>query len=65
MPEGICFPAGLLKTEIACFRMADRDSEGWQRVKFCLRFFLSVEFGIMGDSADWMKAENAGIRTGG
>lgn len=45
--------------------MADRDSEGWQRVKFCLRFFLSVEFGIMGDSADWMKAENAGIRTGG
>ncbi len=32
-------------------------------MKFCLRFFLSAEFGIMGDSADWMKAENVGIRT--
>lgn len=63
MPEGICFPAGLLKMEIACFRMAGRDSEGRQRVKLCPRFFLSAEFGIMGDSADWMKAENVGIRT--
>ncbi len=43
--------------------MAGRDSEGRQRVKLCPRFFLSAEFGIMGDSADWMKAENVGIRT--
>ena len=45
--EDICIPVSLLKPEIACFRMAGRDSEGWQRVKFCLRFFLSAEFEIV------------------
>ena len=30
-----------------------------------LSLFLSVEFKIIGDSADWKKAENGGIRTTG